>query len=471
MARHSNAGRASRSSSSSRLAAPFLKSQSLRFDAEFSLGARLRCRRYRLRNGLTLLTLPDASAPVVSYHTWFRVGSRHETPGKTGLAHLFEHLMFNETSNLRAGEFDRLIEGVGGESNAATWTDWTQYYENVPASELDLIIRLEAERMANLVLRKEPLESEKEVVANERRYRVEDDVEGEAAEALYALAFRKHPYRWPTIGWMRDIRSFTLEDCRRFYRTYYAPNNAIVVLAGDFDEAQALEAIVAAYGKLKARAIPELATYHEPQQRRERYLEMRRETQSEKLLLGYRAPSFGSEDWAPLVVLNEILCGGRSARLNQLLVHELELASEVDGSIAPFHDPGLFELWVATRPGKRAREALRYVDRELRRVQTQKVSSAEIDKAVNRLELGFLQDMETAAGKAEQLGFYETVLGDAARAAEPLDDYRKVDADTLRDVARRYFQRDQRSRIDVLPKAPSARRATPKRPRGEKARS
>ena len=163
---------------------------------------------------------------MLSYYTWFKVGSRHDRPGKTGLAHLFEHLMFNETSHLPAGAFDRTLEAAGGETNAATWVDWTCYHVTLPSSELGLVVKLEADRMANLVLRDPQVASEKEVVANERRFRVEDDVEGEVSEKLYAMAFHRHPYRQPTVGWMDDIHGFTTEDCRKFYRRYYAPNNA-----------------------------------------------------------------------------------------------------------------------------------------------------------------------------------------------------------------------------------------------------
>src|ERR1700728_2677663 len=193
-----------------------------------------RLRRYELDNGLKVLLLADRSAPTCAYFTWYNVGSRHEKPGKTGLAHLFEHLMFNETESLRAGTFDKKLEENGAESNAATWVDWTYYHESVPKDRLPLVIKLESDRMHNLILRDAQVTSEKEVVANERRYRVDDDVEGAASELLYKTAFTRHPYQWPTIGWMEDIQAFTPEDCDAFYKTYYAPNNAVVVVVGDF---------------------------------------------------------------------------------------------------------------------------------------------------------------------------------------------------------------------------------------------
>jgi zinc protease len=205
-----------------------------------STGRSLLVRRWRWPSGLVLLTAIDRSAPVLSYQTWFRVGSKHEQPGRTGMAHLFEHLMFNQTTTLAAGDFDRLIEQTGGDSNAATWVDWTYYRDTVPARDLALCVRLEADRMHNLVLEDGPLEAEREVVANERLQRVDDDVDGFLDEELYRLAFTRHPYRWPTIGWMEDIRGLKKPDVVRFYRTFYAPNNATVVVVGHFAQAELL---------------------------------------------------------------------------------------------------------------------------------------------------------------------------------------------------------------------------------------
>ena len=170
-----------------------------------AFGPSLAVERFRFGNGLELLFCEDHSAPVIAYHTWFRVGSRHEREGKTGLAHLFEHLMFNEVEGRKAGEFDRKLEEAGAESNASTWLDFTQYNVSIPKDQLPLVVKLESERMSRLVLRDPQVKSEKEVVANERRYRVDDDVEGAVSELLWATAFENHAYRWPTIGWMKDI--------------------------------------------------------------------------------------------------------------------------------------------------------------------------------------------------------------------------------------------------------------------------
>lgn len=414
-------------------------------------GDSMRIARHRLANGLTVLLLVDRSAPVVSYQTWFRVGSRHEKVGKTGLAHLFEHLMFNETKNQKAGEFDRALESAGGETNAATWVDWTYYYENLPKSELKLVVALEADRMANLVLRDPQVKSEKEVVANERRYRVDDDVEGAVNEKLYAVAFKKHPYRWPTIGWMKDIKGFTTKDCRDFYNTFYAPNNACVVLVGDIDEKAALRLIDKHYGKLKASRIPAEKKIVEPEQTAEKTLVMKQATPTEKLQLGYRAPSFGEFDYAALTIANEILVGGRSSRLYRALVSDGEIASEVRASIAPFRDPGLYEIWVSAREKKKARASLAILEREFKKIIANGVTDDELNKAKNRLELGFLQGMETASGKAEQIGFYEIVVSDPGQVFRRLDEYRRVTSEDIKRVAKNVFQAKQRTTIFVLP--------------------
>jgi zinc protease len=407
--------------------------------------------RFVLGNGLRLLLLVDKSAPVLSYFTWFRVGSRHEKEGKTGLAHLFEHLMFNETEGLKAGEFDRKLEENGAESNAATWLDWTYYYESLPKDRFGLAVQLESERMARLVLRDPQVVSEKEVVANERRMRVDDDVEGTANEILYKTAFTKHPYHWPTIGWMKDIEGFTPEDCAEFYKTFYAPNNATVVVVGDVNEKDVLAKIGAAYGPIPASEIPEEDTHPEPPQSGPRELSLKKPTPSEKLLVGYRGPALGDTDHATLVVLNEVLFGGRASRLYRELVIAKESCTEVRGWVSTFRDPGLYELYCTARPGIAGDAILSALDAQLERVKNDLIEPEELDRAKARLELGLLQSLETTSGKAEQIGFYDTVLGDPTAAFRRLERYRRVSAGELRTAARRWLVNDARTLIRVLP--------------------
>ena len=427
----------------------------LEHQGSIPLGPAMIVERYRLGNGLTILTSIDASAPVVSYHTWFAVGSRHEKLGKTGLAHLFEHLMFNETEKHPAGSFDRTLEEAGAESNAATWVDWTFYHESIPKDRVGLVIELEAERMSKLVLREPQVTSEKEVVANERRYRVDDDVEGAVSELLYKTAYTTHAYSWPTIGWMADIEGFTTEDCARFYRTYYAPNNATVVVVGDFRERDLLAKMQKAYGSLESAEIPVEDAMPEPPQAEERRLSVKKPTATDKVAVAYHGPSFGDVDHVPLTMLCEVLFSGRSSRAHRALVQTEEIATELRGWVSTFRDPGLFEIYATARPGKTSTELLTALDRELARVVAEPVTTAELEKVKAKVELALVQSLETASGKAEQIGFYHTVLGDPGGAFARLDAYRRATRSDLLRVARRYLVNHRRTVIEVHPETSS----------------
>jgi len=412
--------------------------------------------RFRLGNGLRLLLLVDKSAPVLSYFTWFRVGSRHEKPGKTGLAHLFEHLMFNEAEGVKAGEFDRKLEENGAESNAATWLDWTYYYESLPKDRFALAVKLESNRMARLVLREPQVVSEKEVVANERRMRVDDDVEGAANEILYKTAFTKHPYHWPTIGWMSDIEGFTPDDCVAFYKTYYSPNNATIVVVGDVREEDVLKKIRDGYGAIPSSTIPEEDTAPEPPQLDARVVVMEKPTASEKILLGFHGPALGDADHPALSILNEVLFGGRASRMYRDLVTQNELCTELRGWVSTFRDPGLYEMYFTARPGTTNDAVLARVDESLRNVKEELIADDELVRAKARLELGLVQSLETMSGKAEQIGFYDTVLGDPAAAFRRLEAYRRVTAGEIRTAARRYLTLDARTMIRIVPEKAEA---------------
>jgi zinc protease len=423
----------------------------IRHEQSYTFGPAMSVHRYRLGNGLTVLVSLDTSAPVASYHTWFSVGSRHEKVGKTGLAHLFEHLMFNETEKHPAGTFDRTLEEAGAESNAATWVDWTFYHESIPKDRVGLVIDLEAERMARLVLREPQVKSEKEVVANERRYRVDDDVEGAVSELLYKTAYTTHAYRWPTIGWMQDIEGFTTEDCAEFYRTYYAPNNATVVVVGDIRERDLLAKIQRAYGHLPSAEIPVENVQPEPPQLEERRVSVKKPTPTDKLAIAYHGPAFGDVDHVPLAMLSEVLFSGRSSRCHRAIIQQEEIATELRGWVSTFRDPGLFEIYGTARPGKTAADLLVSLDREIARVVAEPVAEVELEKVKAKVELALVQSLETASGKAEQIGFYSTVLGDPVGAFSRLEAYRRTTRSDLLRVARRYLIPGRRSMVEVHP--------------------
>lgn len=434
--------------------AGILRREPLRF------GTSLRIHRFELEsNGLSLLVLPDPSAPVVSYQTWFKVGSRYEVKRKTGLSHLLEHLMFLGTKRHPEGDFDRLLEGAGAENNAATWTDWTQYYENLPSSELALAIELESDRMRGIDVSPKRFLSERDVVISERRDRVDDDVESAASELLYRTAFGpKHPYGWPTIGWRKDLDGITRKDALDYYRTHYAPNHATLVVAGDVDPEDVARRVRRAYGSIAPtpRAPSPLAS--RPVLREEIRRELRFATPTGKVLVGWHAPRYVERDHAVLFVALQVLCGGRSARLYKKLVRELELVQEVRMSATPFELISLADLWLSAREGKDVEEALSITDAEIARLGKGGPSARELEKVKNRVELGFLGGMETASGKAEQVGLGVTVTGDPTHAFVRLEELRSVTAADVKRVVREVLVEPARVRIDVHPRAVRAAR-------------
>ncbi|HEY4118143.1 MAG TPA: pitrilysin family protein [Byssovorax sp.] len=423
----------------------------LRHDETISFGPSMKVERFVMGNGLKVLVLEDHGAPVASLHTWFAVGSRHEHDGKTGISHLFEHLMFGETEDMAHGAFDRTLEEAGAETNAATFLDWTMYHINLPIDALELAMKLEAERISHLVLRDKQVASEKEVVANERRQRVDDDIDGAVSELLYKEAFVEHGYRWPTIGWMRDIQGFTPADCVAFYKTYYAPNNAALVVVGDVDPKRVLALAQRFYGHLPASVIPVEEVRPEPPQIAERRVSVEKPTATHKLAIGYKSPALGDFDHAPLVLLNEILFGGRSSRVHRALVQEKEIATDVRGWIGSFRDPSLWDISLSARGDVTAGALNEALDAVLDEVKREAVTEGELERAKARLELGTVQGLETAAGKAEQIGFYETVLGEPNALFSKLAQYRRVTRGDLLRVARRYLVVTARTVVEVAP--------------------
>ncbi|MCA9675965.1 MAG: insulinase family protein [Kofleriaceae bacterium] len=426
-------------------------SSSWTLETEAPLGRGLQVRRWRAPSGLALLCAVDRAAPVVSFQTWFRVGSRHEQPGRTGMAHLFEHLMFNQTETLPPGEIDRVIERTGGESNAATWVDWTYYRLSLPARDLELAVRLEAERMTRLVLDEGPVEAERDVVTNERRERVEDDVDGWLDEQLMATAFTVHPYRWPTIGWMEDIRALPLPDIHAFYRTWYAPNNATLVVVGDVDEPRLLELVEAAYGAIPAATLPDATPPIEPPQTEERLLRAGKPIASDRLLCGWKAPGQGHPDWAVLDLLATILAGSPSTRLYRRLVVEREIASTVDTQLTPFRDPSLIRVAATLARGHRAEAALAEIDDVIAGLVEHPVPEAELAKAKNLVETDFWAGLTDADGKAEALGHHETALGDFRSLTTLAERLAAVTAADVQRVARDYLRRDRRTVVIAEP--------------------
>jgi zinc protease len=411
----------------------------------------LRARKFMLPNGLGVILVADPSAPVCAYHTWFRVGSRYEHPGRTGLAHLFEHLMFNETEALPPGEFDRRMEALGADTNAATWLDWTYYREVVPSRHLDEVMALEAERMARLVVHSRQLEAERKVVANERRQRVDNDVDGFLSEQLYKLAFDVHPYRWPTIGWMEDIEAITLDDARAFHRTYYAPNNATIVIVGDLDEQRVLGDLERHYGGMAPQWIAPVDPVEEPPQQAERRAHFEQPVMADRLVIGWRACGIEEPDHAALEVASELLFNGQSSLLYKRLVVETEIASSVSADAPPFRDPGLFEVRVSMQRGHRAGEAEAIIYDALDKAAREPVSDADLAKARNRIEAHLWHSLRGHDGRAEGLGHHETTAGDYRFLFEAARRVQQLDGERLRGAIERNLAAARRTVLTAEP--------------------
>lgn len=407
---------------------------------------------FRLGNGLKVLIWEDKAAPVIAYQTWFRVGSRHEKTGKTGMAHLFEHLMFKATTSRPEGQFDKLMEAQGAQTNAATWVDWTYYHEKLPKGNLALAVELEADRMENLALESGPLESERDVVKNERLGRVDNDPDGKMYEILYRAAFESHPYGCPTIGWMEDIEAITLEDCLAFYKSYYAPNNAVVSVVGDVETQEVLSLIQAHYGHMSSQPISTHPIPTEPPQKEERRLEIKQPIESEKLILAYHVPSVRHADHPALCVLNEILTDGESSPIFQALVQELEVATDTWGWVASFHDPGLWELGVSLLPGKHASEAEAALDQVIARIARDGVTKRALQKAKNGMESGTLRMMAGTSPRARGLGEAAVIQGRWQCFFEESELLQNVTAEDVMRVLGTYLRPDNRTVLHALPK-------------------
>jgi zinc protease len=422
--------------------------------ASASLGA-LTARKWRLENGLEVVLVPDPQATNVSYTTWFRVGSRNEDErgGATGLAHLFEHLMFTQTKSMAADEFDRVIEAAGGSSNAMTYYDFTAYVDDLPPREIALAARLEADRMTNLDLRKRQVDNERDVVVEERLSAVEDSVDGTMDEILFKQAFKTHPYRWPVIGWMKDIKAITQEKALAFYKRWYAPNNAVLVIAGNLDVNATLNLIAQHYGAIPAAAAPpaeSIAPERAPAG--EVRATLTRPVPADRLVVGFPAPALGDRDRAAYEVAAEILAGGPSSRLYRTLVVDKQAASSVRGDVLPTRDPGLYGIWVQMTRGHAAEQAERAITDAASALAKQPLAPGELGRAIARLETEFWKRLASSHGRADALGEFETAGGGFQNLFARAAAYQAVTAEDIKRIAAQYLATDARSVVVVRPK-------------------
>jgi zinc protease len=410
-----------------------------------------------LENGLRVLVQDDPRNPIVAVQVFYRVGSRNERPGATGLAHFLEHMMFKGTPTYGRGQVARLIEENGGRDNAYTTKDLTSYYTNIAADKLDLVLRIEADRMRHLLLDAAEIDSERKVVMEERRMRSEDDPDGLVYEAMSSLAFVAHPYRWPIIGWMSDIVRINRAELRAFYDTYYLPNNAIVVIAGDVRAPAALAMVRRHFAGVQRGPAPPPVTAVEPPAIDERRLVVRREqAQLPVVNIAWHVPSHTSPDAPALELLSTLLSSGRASRLYQKLVYEKRMVLGAGGDYSYFSlDPSLFWFYAAPLPGQAPEAVEQALLAEVERLKQEVVPEEELARARNQIEASFVWQQDSVFSRASALGRFE-MLGSWRLFDGYLPRLRAVTAADLQRVARTYFALDRKNVSILLPLEPAA---------------
>jgi zinc protease len=406
---------------------------------------------HKLDNGLKVLLVEDHNIPSVALYTFFRVGSRNERPGLTGVSHFIEHMMFNGTPRVGPGEFDRRMEFQGGSNNAFTSEDMTGYTDWFPPAALEAMIEMEADRIQGLALVPEVFESERGVIASERRLGVENDNDAILNENVRATAIMAHPYHWDVIGWMSDILSWRRDEVMAYYRTYYAPGNAILIVVGDIDPAKTLGLIQKYYGPVKASPAPPPVSTVEPPQMGMKTVIVRKEAQAPSFLAVWHAPSAKDADYLPLAILAKPLLEGESSRLYRRLVREEELAIDVGGGIQETIDPLLFSIDVKPRPGVDLDRIDRIIEEELAKIKAEGITPQEYAKAMNIIRNDFYMSLQTISGKAGQLGSTELLTGDFARLFTVMDDYAAVKIDRIKVATGIYFTDNNKTVGKLIP--------------------
>ena len=406
-----------------------------------------------LANGMQVIVWPDHHIPSVALFNWVRVGSRNEGSGTTGLAHFFEHMMFNGTAHRSQGEFNRLLEASGGSNNAFTSQDVTVYQDWFPRSTLELVFELESDRLANLAFVPKVVEKEREVVYSERRLRVEDSNPAFLDEQVQATAFIAHPYRIPTIGWPSDINAWTLGDLQNFYHTWYAPNNCTLVLVGDVEPEQVFALAEKYYGPIPRGPTAQPVRTVEPEQTGERRLVIERSGQNPLVQMAWHAISAADPRAPALNLLQTILTGGDAARLHRRLVEERKLAVEVGSGWSEGFDPNIYSVYATLAEGASTTELEQALNTELARLVDQGVTAAELTRAKHQVAASFWRGVSTLDGKARLLGEYAVLHGDYRKLFAAPDAYERVSAAEVLAVARDVFKPEHRTVGVLLPRA------------------
>lgn len=404
-----------------------------------------------LPNGLKVLIIKDSSAPVAVFQIWYHAGSVNEQFGKTGLSHLLEHMMFKGTYKHESKEFSKLIQKAGGIDNASTSREYAFYYQKLASDRLYLSIELEADRMRNLIMDPKETFLERAVVMEERRMRYEDDPQSLVYEDVMSTAFKNHPYRWPVIGWMSDLKRITRDDLWKYYRAHYVPNNALIVIAGDVDVDFLMGKIKEEFGSISRGSDIEDIKVDEPEQIGEKRVFVRKEAELPYILIAYKAPNIFNEDSYTLEVLATVLAGGKSARIYKSLIDEKRIALSADASYSSIQKySSLFYLDGTALPGKSIDEVEKALYEEVEKIKKQPPAEREVRKAKNQIEAGFIMSQDSVFFQAEILGMFE-MTGDWRLKDKYLEGIRKVTPEDVQRAAQRYLIEDKRTVGILIP--------------------
>lgn len=404
---------------------------------------------FTLPNGMKFIVLESRTIPNANMYTFWKVGSRNEAPGITGLSHFFEHMMFNGARKFGPKMFDRTMEANGGSNNAYTSNDVTVYQDWFPAAALDTIFTLEADRIGSLAIDPKMVESERGVVLSERSTGLENSNVRMLMEEVNGVAFQGHPYSYPVIGLESDIKAWTLDDLKRYFNVYYSPNNAVVVIVGDVDAANVRKLATKHFAKLPKRALPPPVRSVEPEQKGERRVFVAKASATApNLMVAYKTPQISHPDYYALEVLQGILAEGKTSRLYRALV-DGQLATSVGAMSTDGFDPGLLYLFAVASNGVAPARLEQALLGEVERLARDGVSEEELQKVRNQKLVGIYRALETINGKAQNLGSYEVFFGDYKKMFDAPDAYKKLTAADIQRVAAQYLKKSQRT-VGVL---------------------
>jgi zinc protease len=394
-----------------------------------------------LKNGLKVISLEDHSSPTVTVQVWFRVGSKDDPAGRSGFAHLFEHLMFKSTKNMKSEMFDRLTEDVGGWNNASTYDDFTNYYEVVPSNYLETLLWAEAERMVNLNVVEENFKSERDVVKEEFRFRVLNPPYGRLYYEIERKSFAVHPYKRPGIGSIEDLDAASLADVRSFYEVFYRPDNAILIVVGDFEQNQLDRSVDKYFGRIGGNdsKIQRVVVEEPARTEEKRFTVSAPNVPLPAIAITYLAPKANDADLPALEIAENILSGGESSRLYQELIYKQQIAQEAAFYVDDRTDKGLMVFYAIAAGGKKIGDVEKSLLAELKKIQTVAPTAAETEKAKNQIITNTFATRETNDGKAVALGRAELLLGNAAEANNAIDKLRRVTAADVQRVMQKYF--------------------------------